>query len=451
MAAGYSTALVVRPLGHTGSQVELNARRFSPSRSLLVLTLIAMLVSPTVLPIIIEIGDAKIRATELLFMALWFMLLCSRRTPAARFGFTAGIRKAVWIPGAFLVSAAALVILGQDLTSVSVVSASAIVAALRYVEYFLMAPTVVLLCVSEVRAREVAGGLRLALVAVVLVDTLELIVFNPGTAYVRVGFLVNSNTLGLLACGLIVLSVLEPYWLGTRSRSSIVYVAIGIWGLYVAHSMAGILALLSASCFLPGTTRARWITTALVFVAAIAAWRYGDVVGLLDGSGGTLAHREAMAYAGWHLFLDAPVLGVGWQQSTAWLLQSPDVLASAMSRFGQLPSDYFTTRGNLGVHNAYIQLLAEMGLVGTFVVVSALVAMLRRVRGRSPLPWLPLLVAILVWHNTNPIFGGLPETALLWFTYGLAEATGSSSSRARAANRGKLLARTLQRSRVEET
>jgi O-antigen ligase len=303
-----------------------------------------------------------------------------------------------------------------------------------------MAPAVVLLCVSEARAREVTGGLRFALAAIVLADTLGLIVFNPGMAYVRVGFLVNSNTLGLLASGLIVLSVLESHWLGTRTKSSIVCVAIGIWGLYVAHSIAGILALLSAACFLPGTTRVRWMTTALVFVAAIAAWRYGDVVGLLDASGGTLAHREAMAYAGWRLFLDAPVLGVGWQQSTASLLQSPDILASAMSRFGQLPSDYFTTRGNLGVHNAYIQLLAEMGLVGTFAVVSALVAMLTRVRRRSLLPWLPLLVAILVWHNTNPIFGGLPETALLWFTYGLAEATGASSFGVRVANTGTSLA-----------
>jgi hypothetical protein len=406
-----------------------------------------MLVSPEVLPLIAQIGAAKIRPTELLFVALWFSLLSSKRLLSTLFGFTAGIRKAIWIPAAFLVSAIGLVILSNDLAGVSVVS------ALRYVEYFLIAPAVVLVCVSEAQTRALAGSLRLALAAVVLGDTLGLIVLSSWTIRFRVGLLVNPNTLALLACALIVMSILEPHWLGKKSKSSLVYVAIGIWGLYIAHSMSGILALLSAACFLPGTTRARWVMTALLFVGAIAVWRYGDVVGLLDASGGTLAHREAMAYAGWRVFLAAPMLGVGWQQSTAWMLQNPDVLASTMSRFGQLPSYYFTTPGTLGVHDAYVQLLAEMGLVGTFVVVSALVVMLIRVGRRSPLPWLPLLVAILVWHNSNPIFGGLPEVALLWFVYGLAEVSGASSFGIRSVKRTSTPAPTLgfQRLRIEVT
>ncbi len=379
------------------------------------------------MPLIAEIGDAHVRPTELLIIALWLILLSSRRARMARFGFTAGIRMAAWIPAAFLISAAALVLLSHDLASVSVVS------ALRYTEYFLIAPAVVLLCTSEAQQRQVTGRLRLALAAVVLVDTLGPIVAGSGALYFRTGFLVNPNTLGLLACGLILLSILEPHWLGKRSKFSIVFVAIGIWGLFIARSISGVLALLIATWCLPVSTRARWITTAVLFAGTTALWRLGDVVGLLDVSGGTLAHRAAMAYAGLRVFLDAPVFGVGWQQSTPWLLH-PDILASTMSKFSQLPSVYFTPQGGLGVHNAYVQLLAEMGLIGTLVVGSTLVGMVRRVKGRSPFPWLPLLVAILVWHNTNPIYGGLPETALFWLTYGLAEATWTSGFGIRAQN-----------------
>ena len=415
---------VIRPPGYTDS---VTPHALLSRQSLLILTLLSMLILPTVLPLIAEIGAAHIRPTELLVVALWVILLSSRRAVAARFGFTAGIRKAMWIPAAFLVSAAALVIVDHAFASESVVS------AVRYAEYFLIAPAVVLVCTSEAQVRDVAGRLRLALAAVILADSLAPIVASSGTIYVRQGVLVNPNALALLACGLIVLSILEPHWLKRRSRTSIVYLAIGLWGLYIARSLSGILALLVATWFLPQSARARWVTSIALFAAMIAVWRYDDIVGLLDFSGGTLAQRTAMVYAGLRTFLEAPTFGVGWQQSSHWLLESPDILLAAMSQFGGLPRSYFTKdAGWVGVHNAYIQLLAEIGVVGTVIVGVAFVVMIRRVSRRAPLPWLPLLVAIFAWHNAQLFYGGLPETALLWFTYGLAEASGRLRFRARA-------------------
>ncbi|HET8579486.1 MAG TPA: hypothetical protein VFL31_00660, partial [Nitrospiraceae bacterium] len=272
------------------------------------------------------------------------------------------------------------------------------------------------------------------LAAVIVADPLAQFLTGSGTIYIRQGFLVNPNALALLACGLVVLSILEPYWLKRRTRASIVYLAIGIWGLYIARSMSGILALLVAAWFLPQSARARWITSTAFFTGMIGLWRFDDILGLLDFSGGTLAHRAAMMYAGLRTFLESPTFGVGWQQSSHWLLESPNILLAAMTQFGGLPRSYFTKDGGwVGVHNAYIQLLAEIGVVGTVIVIAALVVMIRRVGRRAPLPWLPLLAAIFAWHNAQLFYGGLPETALLWFTYGLAEAAGTLRSRVRAA------------------
>ena len=94
------------------------------------------------------------------------------------------------------------------------------------------------------------------------------------------------------------------------------------------------------------------------------------------------AARLSFGYAGIQIFLEHPVLGVGWQRSSnPDVIGAPDVVAEVESRFsglreGERPIDVGTT-----VHNAYIQVLAEGGVIGGLVLLAAL-AHGRRGRGR---------------------------------------------------------------------
>ena len=93
-------------------------------------------------------------------------------------------------------------------------------------------------------------------------------------------------------------------------------------------------------------------------------------------------------------------------------------------RFPSTRNDFFPDVTPGSVHNAYIQVAADLGLIGVGLLVFAFVslarqilAVLSRATRRSPLwpqlcflSWGLLLIAI--WWNDNPIFGGQPETVL---------------------------------------
>ena len=75
------------------------------------------------------------------------------------------------------------------------------------------------------------------------------------------------------------------------------------------------------------------------------------------------------------------------------------------------------------VHNAYIQVAAEEGLIGLLTLVVVALVIRRRVRSlrahtRDPailatLRWATLvLIVVLIWWNDNPLYGAQPETLL---------------------------------------
>jgi hypothetical protein len=81
------------------------------------------------------------------------------------------------------------------------------------------------------------------------------------------------------------------------------------------------------------------------------------------------------------------------------------------------------------VHNAYVQVLAEAGLVGALALLGVVIACWRRIRAlRRKLVGTEALVARAVcsalivnvlWFNDNAIFGAQPETVLLGTTLGI--------------------------------
>ena len=119
------------------------------------------------------------------------------------------------------------------------------------------------------------------------------------------------------------------------------------------------------------------------------------------------------------------------------MIGSPAVTAALRKRFGNginpefIPEVSQTTE----VHNSYIQVLAEAGLLGFLLLIAVLVALgrgiagiLRSVRSDHRLyiaarAAVVLLVVILVWWNDNTLYGAQPESILAATFLGVLAAT----------------------------
>jgi O-antigen ligase len=263
---------------------------------------------------------------------------------------------------------------------------------------------------------------------------------DPGAGLLgaRGGGVLNPNTLGLIS-GLLVLMAT----FGALGPSLLHRVPLGLWGAVglVQSQSVGSLIGTSVACLLglafmvaPGrrVVAARALRSAMVLVVAIAL-AYG-LAALIrptnlptseqfrDSSAG---QRTVVAAAGLEIAERHPVIGVGWRRSEEpEVIGDPDVNAELRARFPATRNDFFPDVSPTSVHNAYVQVAADLGLIGLglllFVVVSLgrqIGAVLKRAT-RTTQSWAQLwfmawaLVLILIWWNDNPIFGGQTETVL---------------------------------------
>ena len=122
------------------------------------------------------------------------------------------------------------------------------------------------------------------------------------------------------------------------------------------------------------------VTGLVVIMVAFPNGEFWDEMATITeegASGGTGLQRWVMWQAAWELFLTNPILGVG------------------PGNFGPTATEYFTERGvtNMGstfdtpdkmymmaLHNDYVQVLVEQGLVGLFALVSVFVYFFKCVR-----------------------------------------------------------------------
>jgi len=145
------------------------------------------------------------------------------------------------------------------------------------------------------------------------------------------------------------------------------------------------------------------------------------------------AHRTLLGYIGLEIWLDHPVIGVGWQESKRPHAFEPH-LASARRLFGSSePPEAFPSPQHMwGVQNGIIQTLSDLGIVGLVVLVALLVAVVRTLlpvatRGPPPLGhealvlsgWLIIGFAVFVGTGLIP---GLTVDAQLWLAVGLSVA-----------------------------
>ena len=138
----------------------------------------------------------------------------------------------------------------------------------------------------------------------------------------------------------------------------------------------------------------------------------------------TYAHRTLLGYLGVKIWLDHPFVGAGWQESMEPAAFTPH-LAAARRRFPSEPEEAFPApEHKWGVQNGVIQTLADLGVIGLGLLLTALGAAFRLallVRLRRPaknadaaltaLAW--LWVSFAVFTGTGLLAGAAVDT-LLW-------------------------------------
>src|SRR5215211_1747215 len=147
-------------------------------------------------------------------------------------------------------------------------------------------------------------------------------------------------------------------------------------------------------------------------------------------TGGSFAHRIALAYLGLRIAVESPALGHGWLSTT-----QPEFLSSGpfdrymLERFPRLDPNLLVSNYLAGSHNAYLQTIAEAGVLAgvllvTLIVLALLPALATVWRYRSVAPWQVAcgagwLIVIVVFLASSMLFGGQFETCLLGLSLAL--------------------------------
>jgi hypothetical protein len=171
------------------------------------------------------------------------------------------------------------------------------------------------------------------------------------------------------------------------------------------------------------------ITIGVVLIRSAALADGLKFLGIKEGTGGASSHiqsyrqRALLAYIGGRIFVDHPLLGVGWEGSGDPYAFEP-YLADARERFDQ-PAEAFPSRQHSwGVQNAYVQSLADMGVLGLAAFLAALLvpafAAARRGLGDARVLGVALPLLVLGVWNGYGLVAGIPLAALTWLAVGVA-------------------------------
>lgn len=248
-----------------------------------------------------------------------------------------------------------------------------------------------------------------------------------------------------LALGLVAIAF------GSRARRDRVATAAGTLGVVLSGALASVGAVLAGAVVVGAAawrrgalTRSRALALAGV-VAVVAAGslaiRSADLDQLLrflgispqqeetTGNVQSYAHRTVLGYIGLRIFLDHPVLGVGWQGSALESSYAP-YLDDARRRYPSVSEESLPSPEHpWGVQNAFIQAAADLGLPGLLALLGLLATgmwtALSGYRRGPPEALVPLLWLVVAAAELTALglFAGVPIDALLWLGLGLAVAS----------------------------
>jgi O-antigen ligase len=258
----------------------------------------------------------------------------------------------------------------------------------------------------------------------------------------RYGGLLGPNALGLVSGLLIVFAVANAA--GGRMSHRAALGLIGVSGLAASKSQGALIATAvvvvvalatTGRSARPGVARTRsaaqHLNRVLLGVACAgvlvgAGIQFLRPVSIHDFHQSSVYARIIVGTGGLEIFSQHPFFGVGWRRSSSpEVIASEDLAAKLRRRFSTSDETFFPDVQVTSVHNTYIQLLAELGLVGVALFGVAVWAVGRRMRGllrnlpRGSESWRQArfltfaALLSLVWLNDNPLYGGQPETVLL--------------------------------------
>jgi O-antigen ligase len=143
----------------------------------------------------------------------------------------------------------------------------------------------------------------------------------------------------------------------------------------------------------------------------------------------TYAHRTLLAWIGFEIWKDDPIIGVGWEGTLEPANFGPH-LAAAHRRFPDESPLAFPSAApdrRYGVQNVWIQSLADLGVIGFALWVATFAAATwlsfrNALRSGEATALLGLTwTALLVWLWTAQGYvAGIPLDALTWLAFGLA-------------------------------
>jgi hypothetical protein len=391
-------------------------------------------VNPSLLPPLIELGELSLRYVDAVF-GLFICIVLAGMAIQRRIGISVEFRE-LFTPLLLF-----LFYIGISLITVRIVAPNSFAASVA--SYLRLMLTIAFAPILHLALRDCFDlyfyHKALKFLAVATISSGIYLVWagleDGGTDLFsgRSGGVIGTGSLGLVS-GLLVLYAVIKRDENRRSIEWIISLALGLLGLYLAKTAVSVFAAAVTSTVYmsmrphrSGFMRSAVVGTIMMMAAgsAILSLRPNDVSGFVNLSGGSFTERLMIAYAGVQIFLDNPLVGVGWQASTAdTVLGSPALITAVSERFSQLPNRSFVLAPPTSLHNMYIQFLAELGIIGFALFVWVCIRTGRRVaRVCKNIPttspyrvWLQFnalsLLFLLIWWNHNPLFGGQIESIL---------------------------------------
>ena len=330
------------------------------------------------------------------------------------------------------------------------------VTAAKLVEYALLAPAVALIIRTSADLLVALWSLTLWSVFATGVGVAQFFgapIFFAGTVARRQASFLSSGDFAALSCAVLLLGLVAfgfPH-MHLGRRLAIVATVSGILGTIIAGSLAGVLGVMTALVVLAvvGLLRRDLAARPVALVAGAAAIvlvgslaiRTADLdafASFLGASPGkqqahptkiqTYAHRTLLVWLGYKIWLDHPVLGVGFEGSGEPDTFEPYIPAAHRHFPDESPNSFPSRAENrrYGVQNLWVQALADLGVIG-FAFTAAVFAAAAWVAGRAALAGRRIgtialaWTALLVWLFTAQGFiAGIPLDALTWIAFGLA-------------------------------
>lgn len=325
-------------------------------------------------------------------------------------------------------------------------------------EYALLAPALPLLLRRRADAVLVAGALVAWSVLATLVGIVQYFGWSGlggwGRGFRQPSFL-GPHDFASLSGMVLGLGLVTLLWrLESRRLGRLAWLAVasGVVGFVVGGASAGIVGLVPATVVAVAVAARRGLLRRRTLVAALGATtiasvgvlalRAGDFDQFLRFAGvqrataatsqniQSYSQRTLLAYIGLRIWLHHPAIGVGWEGSGDPAAFEPE-LPAAHHRFPDVaPQAFPSPQHTYGVQLLYVQVLADLGVVG-FVLLVALFAAGLAVGLRAALRAPPAaafaatlgvfwLVLVLGLWTAMGLVAGVPLDVVTWSAFGVA-------------------------------